>query len=318
MILVVSNADDEHTRRVLAELKRVGHPAALADTSQFPSSASVTLSYDGSGARYALSTDGKDIDFAACHAGWWRRPQPFTLDPAIAPDVASFTYSECHEAIAGLWAALDLDWVNPPARDEVAHHKPYQLAVAGAVGLPIPRTVITNDPDMARRFADEVGIERTVYKTFLATEDHWRETRVMRPSETAMLENVRLAPVIFQEFVPAIADLRVTVAGERMFPAAISAASGGYDIDYRMDLDGAHIEPTVLPRETEDGIRALMARLGLVYGAVDLRRTEDRGDVFLEVNPAGEWLFVEDRTGQPITETMAALLIQRDGSALAK
>jgi glutathione synthase/RimK-type ligase-like ATP-grasp enzyme len=315
VILVVSHAADDHTERVLAGLDRIGHPASVVDTAQFPSKASLTLAYDRGGARFVIGADGQDIDLGSCRTGWWRRPQPFTLDPEIAPDVASFAYSECHEAVAGLWAALGLDWVNPPALDEAAHHKPYQLAVAGALGLAVPRTLITNDPDAARRFIDEIGVERTIYKTFLATEAHWRETRVVRPAELAMLESVRLAPVIFQEYVAAVADLRVTVVGDRMFAAAIAAPSGGYDIDYRMDLDGSRFEPAELPRQTEEGIRALMSKLGLVYGAIDLRRTADGGDVFLEVNPAGEWLFVEERTGQPITEAMVSLLTGRDRRA---
>lgn len=79
-----------------------------------------------------------------------------------------------------------------------------------------------------------------------------------------------------------------------------------------MDLDGARFQPTTLPASTQKGIRAVMKRLGLVYGAIDLRRTPDHQDVFLEINPAGEWRFVEDRTGQPITEAMAELLVELD------
>ena len=117
--------------------------------------------------------------------------------------------------------------------------------------------------------------------------------------------------MIFQEYVAADADIRVTAVGETFFATSINATRGGYDVDYRMDLAGASFTPTDLPPETERGLRALMKRLGLVYGAIDLRRTRD-GDVFLEINPAGEWHFVEDRTGQPITETVARLLITLD------
>ncbi|MCI0636570.1 MAG: alpha-L-glutamate ligase, partial [Actinobacteria bacterium] len=81
---------------------------------------------------------------------------------------------------------------------------------------------------------------------------------------------------------------------------------------YRMDLAGANFAPTEIPARTRKGILALMRRLGLVYGAVDLRRTHDGEHVFLEVNPAGEWRFVEERTGQPITEAMAELLVELD------
>ncbi|MBW3654270.1 MAG: hypothetical protein KY433_11980 [Actinobacteria bacterium] len=151
-----------------------------------------------------------------------------------------------------------------------------------------------------------------MYKTFLATEEHWRETRVLRDHELELLDSVRLAPVIFQELVPAVADVRVTVVGDRMFATAITPARGGYEVDYRMDLAGADFRPTELPVETEKGIHALMQRLGLVYGAVDLRRTPEGDHVFLEVNPAGEWRFVEERTGQPVTEAMAGLLMELD------
>jgi glutathione synthase/RimK-type ligase-like ATP-grasp enzyme len=312
MILIVSHPADDHTVGVLVELDRLGHPAVLVDTARFPSEASVSQRFDGDRRYYEWSTDGRSIDLTACRAGWWRRPQPFTLQAGISPDVMSFTYSECHEAVAGLWAALDLNWVNPPELDEVAHHKPYQLAAAAEVGLPIPRTIVTNDPNVARRFIAALGPERTVYKTFLATEQCWRETRVVRPVELDLLDTVRLAPVIFQEYVPALADVRVTVVGDRMFAASILPAPDGYDLDYRMDMDGASFEPAELPAESRRGIHALMKRLGLVFGAVDLRRTPDDRYVFLEVNPAGEWRFVEERTNQPITCAVAELLVELD------
>jgi hypothetical protein len=312
VILIISHPADDHAVGVLGALDRVGHPAVLVDTARFPNNASLTQRFEGDRGYYEWSVDGQSIDLSTCGAGWWRRPQPFTLQPEISPDVMSFTYSECHEAAAGLWAALDLNWVNPPELDEVAHHKPYQLAAATEVGLPVPRTIITNDPAVAREFIAALGPERTVYKTFLASEQCWRETRVMRPDELEFLDSVRLAPVIFQEYVPAVADVRVTVVGESMFAAAIIPAPGGYDLDYRMDMDGASFEPAELPVETQQGIHALMKRLGLVFGAVDLRRTPDDRYIFLEVNPAGEWRFVEERTGQPITYALAELLAGLD------
>lgn len=79
-----------------------------------------------------------------------------------------------------------------------------------------------------------------------------------------------------------------------------------------MDMYGASFEPTELPVDTRRAIHALMKRLGLEFGAVDLRRTPDDRHVFLEVNPAGEWRFVEERTDQPITYAVAELLAELD------
>ena len=311
MILVVSHAGDDHAVAVLSSLSRAGHAAALVDTSKFPQNACLTERFEDHQSHFQLSIDGNHIDLSSCRAGWWRRPQPLVVDPRMSPAAASFSYSECHEALAGLWPALNLKWMNPPHLDEVAHHKPYQLAVATEVGLRIPRTVITNDPAVARKFIEELAPQRCVYKTFLASETCWRETRVIQPNEVEMLDAVRHAPVIFQEYISAEADMRVTVVGPKMFPAAITPAPGGYDVDYRMDMAGAIFQPATLDSDTRKGIRKLMDRLGLVYGAIDLRRTVD-GDVFLEINPAGEWQFVEERTGQPITDSMAELLAEFD------
>jgi hypothetical protein len=312
VILVVSHPADDHANGVLGALERAGHPARLLDTARFPGDAAITQMFADGSSGFHWTIDGAPLDLGTCGAAWWRRPQQYVLPEGLAPGAAAFSYSECHEAIAGLWAALPAIWVNPPELDERAHHKPFQLAEAARAGLSIPRTCVTNDPAEARRFIHRIGVDRTVYKTFLASEEHWRETRVLRKEELTLLDLVRVAPVIFQEFVPAAADVRVTVVGDRMFAAAITPRAGGYEIDYRMDMAGASFEATTLPAPTRTGIRSLMKRLGLRYGAVDLRRTPGGDHVFLEINPAGEWLFVEERTGQAITEGMARFLMRLD------
>jgi glutathione synthase/RimK-type ligase-like ATP-grasp enzyme len=176
----------------------------------------------------------------------------------------------------------------------------------------VPRTCITNDPAEASAFIASEGAERTIYKSFLGTEDAWRETRVLRPDECELLDNVRYAPVIFQEFIPAVVDLRVTVVGDDLFAAAIRSQETAYPHDFRMDLESAAIEPHALSDEVAARLMALMASFGLVYGAIDLRLTPDGEYVFLEVNPAGQWLFVELRTNQPITDALVDHLIAHD------
>ena len=77
-----------------------------------------------------------------------------------------------------------------------------------------------------------------------------------------------------------------------------------------MDIEDAPITATDLPSDVEEKLRALMARLRLVYGAVDMRLTPEGDHVFLEINPAGQWLFVEARTGQTISEALADELVR--------
>lgn len=312
MILVVSHPADEHAVRVLDVLETAGHPATLVDTSAFPARTGLVQHLGPDRRAFQLVTGPRKVDLRACGAGWWRRPLPYTLHDGIDPETASFAYSECEEALAGMWAALELSWMNDPALDERAQHKPYQLAVAARLGLPLPETLMTNSPEEARQFIDRHGLDRVVYKTFLATEKDWRETRLLRPEELELLDRVRIAPVIFQQFVPAEADVRVTMVGDRIFGTEIASAAHAYPVDYRMDMETARFRPVELPADVEEGLRDLIKGLGLVYGGIDLRRTPEGRYVFLEVNPAGEWLFVEERTGQPITKAVAAQLIGMD------
>lgn len=309
MILVISHPGDDHARGVVERCGDNGQRVVVFDLARYPLDMPLTQHFGADASPRTLVTlDGRQLDLGEVRTVWWRRPQPFALADGLDADVGSFAYSECGEAMSGMLHTLDAAWVNPPVLDEVAHHKPYQLAVARDAGLAVPRTLITNDPDAARAFVDEVGLGRVVYKTFLATVEHWRETRLLRDAELADLDSLRLAPTIFQERVDATGDVRVTVVGDEVFATHITTAPGTYELDYRMDLRSARFAATDLPGATLSAIRTLMDRLGLVYGAIDLLRQADGNHVFLEINPAGEWLFAEARTGQDITGAVASLL----------
>src|SRR5260221_5932211 len=124
----------------------------------------------------------------------------------------------------------------------------------------------------------------------------------------ALLDNVKLAPVIFQKYIPADVDLRITMIGEQIFPAAIHSQETEYKVDFRMTMEKARFEAVELPPKVVRMLRDLMKRLGLVYGAIDMRRTPKSEYVFLEINPAGQWLFVAKRTWQTIGDTPACPL----------
>ena len=318
-VLVLARQDDEHATAVAEEIARFGGQAEIVDLSVFPQRAALSMRYDCCGQRrFRFEVEGCALDLDEFGSVWWRRPQQPLISPGITRESHRlFAANETQEALAGLWHALDAFWVNDPARDHVAHRKAYQLKVAHDIGLTIPVTLITNDPDEARLFVDSRGYRGVVYKSFAAMEDAWRETRVLRPEELDLLENVRYAPVIFQEYVEAVYDLRITVVGKRLFPTAIHSQETEYPVDFRMDIANARIEPVSVPRRLEYLVQELMGRLGLQYGAIDMRHTTDGRYVFLEVNPAGQWLFLEQASEQPIAAAVAKLLVEHDRAAAA-
>jgi glutathione synthase/RimK-type ligase-like ATP-grasp enzyme len=290
-------------------LDRFGAAHMLLDLSRFPHDARLQCRYGADGTALVLhDRDGSMIDFMAVRAVWWRRPQPYGFEENATN--LGFAANECDEAMQGLWQALDARWLNPPLPDGAAHRKTWQLKLAGELGLDIPETLVTNSASAARAFL--AGVDRAVYKPFSGTPDHWRETRLFGETELRSLALIRHAPVILQAFVPGI-DYRVTVVGKRIFAAAIDARSGNYPVDFRMNRE-VRIGAASLPPDLEEHIHALMARMGLVYGAIDFRRDDRDGRFrFLEINPAGQWLFVEQQTGQPIAEAIAEELVALSG-----
>lgn len=312
MILVISFEGDEHTADVIGRLEAMGREVMLVDLAQFPASSALTLSWtEGAPPAYRIEPARGPVDLSRARVGWWRRVRPYTLDPSVAHTDQPFAHSETSQAVGGMLDALPCAWVNPRDSDSAAHCKPLQWTVAQQVGLRVPRTCVTNKPEDARAFIGEVGVGATVFKAFLASMEAWRETRLVEPQDLDRLEQVKYAPVIFQEYIPGV-DLRVTIVGPSIFAAEIDARNTSYPVDMRMVVGEAVVQPVTLPPELETALLALQRRLNLVYGAIDLRRTPAGEYVFLEVNPAGQWHFVEQRTGLPISQAVANYLAGLD------
>ncbi len=310
-VLILSTVSDVHAQAVMEALAAEGARAELIDLSEFPVRLALSIAFEGGRRRFELRRRGGGmLDFDAVSAVWWWRPQPFRPPAGMNQAHRRFALSESTTAFQGLYQALDAYWVNDPARDAVAAHKPYQLALAQKIGLAIPPTLMTNDVEEARTFFRQHEGE-VVFKQFIALPDTWRETRRLTPEDEAQAASIALAPVILQRHVPGVADLRVTVVAGELYAAASDLREASYSQDVRMNL-GAKYVPHDLPSKTAAQLRELMNLLGLVYGAIDLRLTPEGHYVFLEINPAGQFLYIEKATGQPIAAALAqALLTER-------
>lgn len=305
MILIISAHEDIHAQAVMRELAKQGVGGVrMLNFADFPTRLAVNMRIDNNGhCDYELRFSDATVPMNEVTAVWWRRPQPFGIPNTVTdPAVRHFAMSEAATAFQGMWQSSRALWVNNILRDAAAAHKPWQLALAKQVGLAVPDTLITNDPDEARRFwAANPG--QVIFKPFTASLHSWRETRMLKPEEEGMADAVRLAPVIFQKYVSGT-DLRITAIGDRLFPAEADASAGEYQVDVRLNTNLKYKEHQ-LPPGVAEKLLALMRRLGLEYGAIDMRRTPEGEYVFFEVNPAGQFLYVEMATGMPIAAALA-------------
>jgi glutathione synthase/RimK-type ligase-like ATP-grasp enzyme len=312
MILVVSHAEDQHVDDVMERLHAMGAEAALADMAEFPSTASMTLAIQGeSPAERTLACRAGTVDLNDVRVIWWRRVRQHVVATAVEnTSERLYAARETAVALGGLLDGIGCNWVNPWAADEAAHRKPFQWLIARSVGFNVPASLVTNDPDRAVEFVRSLVPRPCVYKSLLASWD-WRETRLVTSADLDRAPSVAYCPVIFQEYIDGI-DLRVTVVGDRVYAASIDATGTSYPIDMRVWFDQACVEPAQLPADVERLCIEVVRRLGLVFGAIDLRATPSGDFYFLEINPAGLWLFVEHRTGLPISEAVADELARLD------
>lgn len=309
MILICAKEDDVHATRVAAVLReRHAQEVFIFDTSTFPSSVALTGRFgNGATSLGLLTREGRRILLEDITSFWWRRPQPLEIDPRITdPQARGFAFQECISALYGMLECCEALWVNDIQNDVAADYKPFQLRVATELGFSIPETLITNEPSALIEFRQRHN-GNVIYKAFNQRALAWRPTRLLREEDLAMIDNVRYAPVVFQSLVPGVRDIRVTVIGERIITAEFDIEQMN-EIDYRMKMMEIPCRPHQLPADLEAGIRAFMSTLGLEYGGIDFRLTSDNRYVFFEINTAGEFVFLEDRTGQPISEAMAAHL----------
>lgn len=322
MILAVTHRGDEHAGPVLEALARQGARAAVLDLGLLPGRGRLALAYgqqrrrparSGAGRRAGrgavVHLDGADpIDMGRVRSLWWRRPQPPRARRGLSPERAEFAERQTLVAVGGLLGALEgALHVNHPWRDDAATHKTLQLAAAERAGLAVPPTLVTNDPAAAGAFLRGRGRVGAVQKLLDATPADWRHTGRVRGPRDAALRGLRAAPLILQQRIPGV-DVRVTAVGDELFAAEIDARRSPSPDDYRGFEDRCRFSRCRLPPRVEAGLRALLADLGLAFGAIDLRRAADGAWHFLEINPAGQWLWVERRTGLPITAALAALL----------
>ena len=258
-----------------------------------------------------------DVDLDDVSAVWYRRFAPGHALPAPM-GMRSAAVGESRAALAGLIEVLPAFHLDEVANVRRADNKPLQLKWAAEVGLRVPKTLVTNDEDAVRRFAGECadGFVAKTLSSFVVTNDEGAElavyTRIVRDDDLREMDGLRLSPMQFQELVPRAFDVRCTVVGTAVFTAALEApVLDGGCVDWR--IQGRALadawEPHVLPAHVEKALLALLDRLGLNYGATDLILTPEGEYVFLEVNPAGEFLWLDEVGEQPISDAIAGVLV---------
>ncbi len=300
-VLILSFAEDLHAQAIQALLSRHGAQADILDTGGFPSALSLVQSGPGD-----VRLDGKRL--TEYHSIWWRRvraPQPSR--EITEPEEYRFAARESREALWGAIHASRVPIYNSPQAEERANYKPYQLKVASECGLMIPDTLITNSAEEVARFRSRH--DHVIYKTFSGTTLMMTDTRPLTDADMDDLWRLQYAPVIFQEYLERGREYRVTVIEDDLFVAEIGIRNPKAHYDWRLDQT-YEVTKTTLPDELCGRLVQLTKALGLNSGSIDLRETPDGRIFFLEINPSGQFLFLDVFGGLETGNRFCQMLLQ--------
>jgi MvdD family ATP-grasp ribosomal peptide maturase len=318
-VLIITKSDDnESVEFVTQAVEERGGKAFRFDTDRFPTEVRLIAQYGRDSTRLVLASEQAELDLQEVSAIWHRRVNiggdiPKTLDPQMR----SASVGESRATALGMLASIKAFRMDQVQNIRHAENKQLQLQVARELNLDIPRTLITNDTEAVIEFAKscENGLIAKMLSAFAVYENGMERvvfTNQVTPQDLDDLSGLRLCPMTFQEMVPKAMELRVTVVGNDLFSASINSQSSERAThDWRRDGVGLLEEwrPYDLPEDIKERLLRLMDYFGLNYGAIDIIVTPDGRHVFLEVNPVGEFFWLERFPGLPISKAIADVLL---------
>ncbi|MBD2496627.1 MvdD family ATP-grasp ribosomal peptide maturase [Nostoc sp. FACHB-280] len=318
-LIVTFSNDNESIPLVIKEIEARGEKAFRFDTDRFPTEVKLDI-YSGDSERVIITDGEQQLDFSEVSSVWYRRMRyGHKIPNSMDKQYRDASIQECRVTVRGMIASLQGFHLDKMFNVDRANNKQLQLQTAQKIGLLTPRTLSTNNPAAVKQFAQECpqGIVTKMLSSFAIYDQQGRENVVFTTPVTAddleNMEGLRFCPMTFQENVPKALELRTTIVGHRVFTAAVDSQSlEGSTFDWRKEGQALakNWQPYDLPEDIEKKLLTLMAEFGLNYGAIDIIVTPDGRYVFLEVNPVGEFFWMEIYSPYyPISQAIAEILV---------
>lgn len=257
-------------------------------------------------------------DFGEPSVVWWRKPDWPTPHPKLsnraATECSRIEYRDFLLSLPGLFPSAV--WVNDYWIMQKYSIKINQLKHAQRNGFCVPETLLTTSASEVREFVRKFG--ECILKPFNFPGFHdgqsgyacWTNVLSSELLEQITDESLQFAPAFIQRRIRKVQELRITVFGNDVHACSISTNHDTPEgIDWRIeDVQNLKHQIVQVPERVADGLRGMLRDMGLHFGAFDVI-LDDQGEyILLELNPNGQWLWIEQLTGAPLTASMLNLI----------
>jgi ATP-grasp ribosomal peptide maturase len=320
-VLILAAELDPSADQMVRALNDRGAHVHRIDTAWFPSQVDLEARLRNGRWEGILRSPHGTIALEDIESVWYRSPTAFRFPSGLIAAEKQHARVEAKLGFGGVLLTLPARWVNRPDLAVTACYKPMQLTSASHAGLTVADTLIANTAEAVSSFVTTHNIEAdgVVTKMFGANsivehrQRHVAFTRAVTRRDTADLTGIQTTAHLFQANIPKGYDVRVVVIGEHLFGFAIHALTEASRQDFRRDYRALRYERIDIPEYVANGIGKMMNLLGLLYAAIDFVVDVEGCWVFIgDINPGGQYGWLEDATGAPLTTSLADLLTHQD------
>jgi glutathione synthase/RimK-type ligase-like ATP-grasp enzyme len=314
-VLLITNKADVTTDFIVKELKEQGISFYRFNTEDLCESVHVFINVTSDESKIFDSNVNQEFNLNEFTSVYYRRPElPNLVNNNLSEDEILFLKNEILFTLEGIYKLVHKAyWISPIYAIREAENKIYQLVTAKNLGFSIPNTLVTNQVDSLKSFyqsnkehsiikpikSGQVGIGKDSKVIFTNKLDSF-------PSDRSEIED---CPIFIQNQIEKQADVRVTVVGEKVFAVLIHSQDiKEGEVDWRRSRTVLKHTKIKLEKNLEQLCVSLVKTLRLRFGAIDLVLDREGKYTFLEINPNGQWAWIEKQSGYPISKEIVNLL----------
>lgn len=328
MILILSECEDDKTDEVCAVLNEYNTVFLRINSESRDYNIDIFLGNGNISPRITIGTN--TYCFSDFTTVWFRRGRFIPLKPNL--EITRFSPTEANKEVLDViqkyvfreFTAIS-DYIYSFLRNNATCfnypplyniNKLIALDAASRVGFNVPKTVITKSSDSFSSYMDSNSTGKFITKSisdwYCDTIDNYAlNLGVKEISHTDIGDKFNYS--LLQHQIKKTFEVRTFVWDNKSYSAAIySPPESTAQIDFRNDYDGIRITPYQLPKKVEAKLMILMKQLDLESGSVDFIVDKELNYYFLEVNPVGQFDFIDKHCNYNLAEIIAKTLIKNE------